>query len=69
MVTEVYSELKYSMRYYGNKTNLGAHFPYNICLLQLFRRPAKEYVEKLTEWMSKLPSGAWSSWIVRINNI
>jgi len=52
------------MKYYGNETNLGAHLPLNLCLANLHHRSAKEYVEKLTEWMSNLPTGAWSSWSV-----
>ncbi|XP_001944807.3 maltase A3-like [Acyrthosiphon pisum] len=66
MVTESYVELKYLMKYYGNETNLGAHFPFNVCLLGLPHRSAKEFLEMLTEWMSNLPSGAWSNWVVRI---
>lgn len=61
---ETYLDLKYTMKYYGNETNLGAHLPLNLCLANLHHRSAKEYVEKLTEWMSNLPSGAWSSWSI-----
>eukprot|EP00102_Acyrthosiphon_pisum_P021794 XP_016659004.1 PREDICTED: maltase A1-like [Acyrthosiphon pisum] len=69
MVTESYVELKYLMKYYGNETNLGAHFPFNVCLLGLPHRSAKEFLEVLTEWMSNLPSGAWSNWVIGNHDI
>ncbi|XP_026814535.1 maltase A3-like isoform X1 [Rhopalosiphum maidis] len=64
MTIESYLNNTYTMKFYGNETNIGAHFPLNICLLRLTHRSAKEYVEIITEWISNLPSGAWSSWLI-----
>jgi glycosidase len=68
LVTETYLNL-YSMKYYGNETKRGSHFPLNTCLGNLNHQPAKKYVETLTEWISNLPSGAWSSWAVNYKKI
>jgi len=54
------------MKFYGNETNPGAHLPLNFCLVYLRHKLAKDYVEKITEWISNLPTGAWSSWTVCI---
>jgi len=55
-----------TLKFYGNETNLGAHLPLNVVLVGLNHKSAKEYIDKLTEWLSNMPSGAWSSWTVRI---
>lgn len=69
MTIESYLNNTYTMKFYGNETNTGAHFPLNVCLLHLRHRSAKKYVEIITEWISNLPSGAWSSWLVSKNKI
>lgn len=65
MAIESYDTMEDSVRYYGNSTHSGAHFPINIWLGFLAHRPAKHYVYVLTRWLLELPPGAWSSWAVR----
>ncbi|XP_050058521.1 maltase 2-like [Aphis gossypii] len=64
MAIETYLKFKYSKKFYGNETNPGAHFPLNSCFFSPKHLPAKEYVDRLTELFSNLPTGAWLSWII-----
>jgi len=66
LLIETYLPPLQTVKFYGNDTNLGAHLPLSSFLAFLTHQPAKVYVDKITEWMSILPSGAWSSWIVCI---
>ncbi|KAL5239649.1 hypothetical protein ACI65C_007059 [Semiaphis heraclei] len=69
MIIESYLPPSLTAKFYGNATNLGAHFPLNMCLVDVYHNPAKYYVEKITEWMSNVPSGAWSSWTIGNHDI
>jgi len=69
MAIETYLNFKYSKKFYGNETNPGAHFPLNTCFFAEKHLSAREYVDRLTELFSNLPTGAWLSWIVCKNNI
>lgn len=64
MAIESYDSMEDSVRFYGNSTHPGAHFPLNLNLGFLARRPARHYVYVLTRWLLELPPGAWSSWEV-----
>ncbi|XP_015374282.1 PREDICTED: maltase A3-like [Diuraphis noxia] len=64
LLIETYLSPIETMKFYGNETNYGAHLPLNIVLVGLNHQPAREYIDKITEWMSNLPSGAWSSWTI-----
>jgi len=66
MIIESYLPPSWTARFYGNETNLGAQFPLNLCLAYVNHNPAKYYIKKLTETMSYVPPGAWSSWTVCI---
>ncbi|KAE9538548.1 hypothetical protein AGLY_005647 [Aphis glycines] len=64
MAIETYLKFKYSKKFYGNETNPGAHFPLNSCFFAPKHLSAKEYIDRLTELFSNLPTGAWLSWII-----
>lgn len=67
MFVETHSPPEYAMKYYGNVTNPGAHFTLNDNMFHLDHKPAKIFVDTLSDWLNLLPPDAWSSWTVRVS--
>lgn len=65
MMTECYSPLDKTMRYYGNQTHNGAHFPFNFMLVGLSRQSsAVDFANAINIWETSKPSGKWSNWVI-----
>lgn len=66
MVIETYESMEDSLKFYGNLTHPGAHFPLNMFLGYLSHEPASSYVNTLHKWLTIIPPTTWPSWVVRI---
>lgn len=56
------------MRYYGNKSVPGAHFPFNFLPISNLNRQsnAEDFVNVINEWQNQLPKGMWGNWVVSL---
>lgn len=65
MMIEAYDSLDKTMDYYLH----GAHFPFNFALIMSVNRNsgAGDFKNVIDNWMTNLPTGAVSNWVVRIN--
>ncbi|CAH0768328.1 unnamed protein product [Bemisia tabaci] len=66
MATEAYSTLDDTMRYYGNATNNGSHFPFNFLLTtEVDRQSEADFFKSLIDsWYEKMPAGRWANWVI-----
>jgi hypothetical protein len=66
MVEIGHGTLNETMAYYGNMTQPGAHFPCNVDLLLKMNNNSNtnDIKSAIENWLSFLPSGQWSSWVV-----
>ncbi|XP_059470159.1 maltase A3-like [Neocloeon triangulifer] len=66
MLVEAYTNITNTMKYYGNGTHPGAHFPFNFQLIDNLKNEtdAAGLQSIINTWFSNLPSGAWSNWVV-----
>lgn len=67
-MVDVYSDVKNTMKYYGNSTSPGAHFPINFNFITKFNKQSNAYdVDAIIKsWMLNMPDGCWPNWIVSI---
>lgn len=68
MITETYTNIQNTMRFYGNETNLGAHLPFNfglICSLN-DQSNATNFNDAVHNWLDNMPKGKWANWVVNI---
>lgn len=68
MITKAYTTIENTMRYYGNKTNLGAHMPLNFGLidrLNIFSNAA-EFNDVVYCWLDHMPKGKSANWMVTV---
>lgn len=65
-MVECYSPLDVVMKYYGNETSNGAHFPFNFMFIVQFNRQSDaEHVYDLVKyWMTNMPEDKWANWVV-----
>lgn len=56
------------MRYYGNKSVPGAHFPFNFLPISNLNRQsnAEDFVNVINDWQNQLPKGMWGNWVVSL---
>lgn len=66
MITEAYTNLKNTMRYYGNETNLGAHLPFNFGLINNLndQSNATNFNYAVNSWLENMPKGKSANWVV-----
>lgn len=66
MITEAYTSLSNTMRYYGNDTNPGAHMPFNFGLIDSLndQSRAEDFNKVVLKWMSNMPAGGRANWVV-----
>lgn len=65
-MVECYSPLDKTMKYYGNKTVAGAHFPFNFGFVGKIdqQSTAKDLDKMVKDWMQNMPEGKWANWVV-----
>ncbi|XP_018917351.2 LOW QUALITY PROTEIN: maltase A3 [Bemisia tabaci] len=66
VATEDYAPLDEKMRYYGNATHAGAHFPFNFLLITEVDRETNAFLfkEVIDSWYAKMPAGRWANWVI-----
>nr|XP_018917500.1 PREDICTED: maltase A3-like [Bemisia tabaci]XP_018917501.1 PREDICTED: maltase A3-like [Bemisia tabaci] len=66
MATEAYSPISDVMKYYGNTTHNGAHFPFNFLFITDLNRQsdASDFEKVIKLWYSNMPTGKWANWVV-----
>ncbi|CAI6343576.1 unnamed protein product [Macrosiphum euphorbiae] len=66
MITEAYTSLENTMRYYGNETNLGAHMPFNFGLIDRLNKysNATKFNEAINNWLDNMPDGKCANWAI-----
>lgn len=69
MLTEAYTPVKLTMRYYGNATHNGSHLPFNFEFLKGITKDsdARDIKFIIDKWMTYMPLGKTANWVVRIN--
>lgn len=69
-MTEVYSDIKTTMLYYGTQddSKLGAHFTFNFQLISHLNAnsTARDVVNVVNEWLTYMPSKYTPNWVVGI---
>jgi len=67
MITEAYTSIENTMRYYGNETKLGADFPFNFGLIELNDYSnATKFNDVVYNWLDNMPEGKCANWVVSI---
>ncbi|KAL4097535.1 hypothetical protein QTP88_022295 [Uroleucon formosanum] len=66
MITEGYTSMENTMRYYGNETNLGAHMPFNFGLIDRLNdfSNATKFKEAVNNWLDNMPDGKCANWVI-----
>jgi len=68
MITEAYTSMENTMRYYGNETSLGAHMPFNFGLIDRLNdhSNASKFNYVINNWLNNMPEGKCANWVVSI---
>jgi len=71
MMVEAYTSLENTMKYYGDGTRLGAHFPFNFEFITNVKNEttAPQLKSIIDNWQNHLPANAWSNWVVSNHKI
>ncbi|XP_025200461.1 maltase 2-like [Melanaphis sacchari] len=66
MITEAYTTLENTMRYYGNETTLGAHMPFNFGLIEKLNdhSNATQFNTAVNNWLDNMPDGKCANWVI-----
>ena len=69
MMTEAYTALNKTLRYYGTPEFPIAHFPFNFNLLTKlnYTSNADAFKSAIYDWLDHMPENAWPNWLVRKN--
>lgn len=70
MMTEAYTDIENTMKYYGNATHNGANFPFNFALLTDLNQDSNvnDFIKAINKWMDHMPPGYTPNWVVSNNN-
>jgi alpha-glucosidase len=70
IMTEAYTTLDNTMRYYGNETVNGSHMPFNFQIILNLRTSstAANVNDVIHSWMDHLPKGKSANWVVSTSN-
>ncbi|XP_067013714.2 maltase A1 [Anabrus simplex] len=66
MMIEAYAPIENTMKYYGNSSEPGGHFPFNFLLITELRKgfTAQNVEDVINQWMDNMPPGGWPNWVV-----
>jgi alpha-glucosidase len=67
MMVEAYTSIVNTMKYYGNETHAGAHFPFNFGFITNLSNETDAAALKqiIDEWFYYMPADGWANWVVR----
>lgn len=68
LMTEAYTSLNNTLRFYGTSTRNGSHIPFNFELISYTNGNSKasDYKIHIDEWLSKKPANKVANWVVCI---
>jgi alpha-glucosidase len=71
IMTEAYTTLDNTMKYYGNETVNGSHMPFNFQIILNLRSwsTASNVNDVIRSWMDHLPKGRTANWVVSVPGI
>ncbi|KAK4887008.1 hypothetical protein RN001_003279 [Aquatica leii] len=66
IMTEAYTNITNTMKYYGNNTMIGAHFTFNFQLITKINAAsnAVDIVNAIQEWLTNIPAQYTSNWVL-----
>lgn len=67
LFTEAYASIEDTIRYYADEQgNPRAHFPFNFILIERLSEysDAPAFKTEIDNWMSQVPAGSTSNWVV-----
>jgi len=66
MITEAYTDLENTMKYYGNDTKPGAHLPFNFGLISNLNDHSKavDFHNTVHGWLDNMPKGKRANWVI-----
>jgi alpha-glucosidase len=66
LMTESYSRIDLTQRYYGNGVVEGSHIPFNFELMKRVNltSTAEDYKSIIEEWLNMMPPGHMANWVV-----
>lgn len=65
LMSEAYTSIDNTMKYYGSTERKGVHIPFNFQLIRLNKDSnAIQIVASINEWLSKMPKGQIANWVV-----
>lgn len=66
IMTESWSEVRQSQRYYGNGQRNGSYIPFNFEMIKGTdeRSTAKDYKKQVDAWLDNMPKGVEANWVV-----
>lgn len=69
MITEGYTSVKNTMKYYGSEDKLGAHLPFNFGLISYLNDQSKatDFCDTVHDWLDNMPYGKWANWVVNFS--
>lgn len=68
-MTEAYTSLENTIKFYGNATVNGSHIPFNFELISHTNRDtnAKDFKKNIESWLNVMPKGKQANWVVSIH--
>ena len=66
-MTEAYTSIENSVRFYGEGNRKGAQIPFNFELISYTNKESKatDFLEHILSWLSRVPKGEQANWVVR----
>lgn len=68
MITEGYTTLENTLRFYGTKKDVGADLPFNFELIKELtdQSNAPDFYKVVNSWLDHMPKHNWPNWVVNI---
>ncbi|XP_058124503.1 maltase 2-like [Anopheles ziemanni] len=66
MMTEAYTSLENTMKWYGNGNRAGSHIPFNFAMINQLSKDsrANDFKRVIDEWLNAMPNGAQANWVL-----
>lgn len=65
-MTEAYTNLQNTVRFYGTNTTKGSHVPFNFELISHTNRTStsQDFRNNIEPWLNLVPEGCQANWVV-----
>lgn len=66
ILSEAYTSLNYTMKYYGDAKNPGSHMPFNFLMINECHKDssANDFNAAIHNWMDNMPDDHWANWVM-----